>query len=63
MPRTSSLGDRTERSNTHSRTDVVAVAIADETPSTRIYGDMLSVLSCVGLIACALGVGIWASAM
>ena len=67
MPRTSNLGDLQGSSSLPARTATSSgtVNIAIDPPETRDgstrYEQALSIAACVSLIACGIGVGIWAS--
>lgn len=65
MPRTSSLGDikRTDASRT--RNDhTITVSVSTNEGELNLqsgYARLVTVVACVTLIACGIGVGIWAS--
>lgn len=66
MPRTSNLGD-IQGPPLRTTTSSGTVNIAIETPEGRNgsiqmrYEQVLSIVACASLIACGIGVGIWAS--
>lgn len=63
MPRTSSLGDIQRVDVSRTRDDQITVSVPtdalDDVQSR--YERIVSVVACVTLIACGIGVGIWAS--
>ena len=66
MPNTSSLGDLTSSTipTRHaSRSTVVAISGGDVSPLSgpSRYERLVSVCACLLLVACGMGIGIWAS--
>ena len=64
MPRTSSLGDIQRVDVSRTRDDHITISVSTNEGAMDVhsrYERLVSVVACVTLIACGIGVGIWAS--